>query len=82
VHRHNHDLAKPEHNHILRSHRRLSNPQKVEAVELGLSGLCMNQIMNVMGKNHSGPECTEFIVHDLYNFLQDIRRKESMQQMS
>jgi hypothetical protein len=42
----------------------------------------MNQIMNVMGKNHSGPECTEFIVHDLYNFLQDIRRKESMQQMS
>jgi hypothetical protein len=36
---HNHDLTKPEHSHILRSHRRLSVPQKVEAVELALGGL-------------------------------------------
>jgi hypothetical protein len=25
--------------------------------------------MNAMEKNHSGPECTEFVMHDLYNFF-------------
>jgi hypothetical protein len=66
---HNHDLAKPEHSHMLRSQRRLSNPQKAEAVELGLDGLRMSQIMDAMEKNHGGSECTGFIMHDLYNFF-------------
>jgi hypothetical protein len=36
---HNYELTKPKHSHILRYHRRLFVPQKVEAVELGLGGL-------------------------------------------
>jgi hypothetical protein len=39
VDKHNHDLVKYEHSHMLRSQRRLSNPHKAEAVELGLGGL-------------------------------------------
>jgi hypothetical protein len=66
---HDHDLTKPEHSHMLRSQHRLSNPQKAEAVELGLGGLLMSQIMDVMEKNHGGPECTGFIMQDLYNFF-------------
>jgi hypothetical protein len=66
---HNHDIAKPEHSHMLRSQRKLSNPQKAEAVELGLSGLHTSQIMDVMEKNHGGPECIRFIMQDLYNFF-------------
>jgi hypothetical protein len=71
---HNHEPAKPEHNHILRSHRRLSVPQKAEAVELGLGGLRTSQIMDVMEKNHGSPECIGFLMHDLYNVF--ARQKE------
>jgi hypothetical protein len=69
VDEHNHEFVKPEHCYILRSHWRLSIPQKAEAVELGLGGLHMSQIMDVMEKNHGGPECTGFLMHDLYNFF-------------
>jgi hypothetical protein len=58
VDEHNHEFVKLEHSHILRSHRRLSVPQKAEAVELGLCGLRTSQIMDVMEKNHGGPEWT------------------------
>jgi hypothetical protein len=69
VDEHNHELAKPEHSHKLRSHRRLSVPQKAEAVELGLGGLHTSQIMDVMEKNHGGPECIGFLMQDLYKFF-------------
>jgi hypothetical protein len=78
VDEHNHEFVKPEHCHILRSYWRLSIPQKAEAVELGLGGLHTSQIMDVMEKNHGGPECTGFLMHDLYNFFfPDTRSKES-----
>jgi hypothetical protein len=48
VDKHNHDLAKPEHSHMLRSQRKLSNPHKAEAVELELGGLHTSQIIDVM----------------------------------
>jgi hypothetical protein len=67
---HNHEFAKPEHTHILRSHRNINDPQKVEVVELGLGGLRTSQIMDVMEKNHGGPEYTGFLMKDLYNFFQ------------
>jgi hypothetical protein len=52
---------------MLRSQRRLSNPQKAKTVEVGLGGLHMSQIMDVIEKNHGGPECTRFII--IYNFF-------------
>jgi hypothetical protein len=39
-------------------------------VELGLGGLRTSQIMDVMEKNHGGPEYTGFLMKDLYNFFQ------------
>jgi hypothetical protein len=69
VDEHNHEFAKPEHSHILRSHRRLSVPQKAEAVELGLGGLHTSQIMDVMEKNHGGPECTRFLMQYMHIFF-------------
>nr|XP_034593737.1 protein FAR1-RELATED SEQUENCE 5-like isoform X3 [Setaria viridis]XP_034593738.1 protein FAR1-RELATED SEQUENCE 5-like isoform X3 [Setaria viridis] len=66
---HTHALAKPEHVFVLWSHRRLNDPQKAEAVELGLGGLRPFQIMDVMEASHGGPGETGFLSQDLYNFF-------------
>ncbi|XP_022685196.1 protein FAR1-RELATED SEQUENCE 5-like [Setaria italica] len=66
---HTHALAKPEHVFVLRSHRGLNDPQKVEVVELGLGGLRPFQIMDVMEASHGGPWETGFLSQDLYNFF-------------
>ncbi|XP_012700767.1 protein FAR1-RELATED SEQUENCE 5 [Setaria italica] len=66
---HTHALAKPEHVFILQSHRGLNDPQKAEAVELGLGGLRPFQIMDVMEASHGGPGETGFLSQDLYNFF-------------
>ncbi|CAN6242184.1 unnamed protein product [Urochloa humidicola] len=66
---HSHALAKPEHTYVLRSHRGLNEPQKAEAVELGLGGLRPFQIRDVMETSHGGPGETGFISQDLYNFF-------------
>lgn len=66
---HSHPLAKPEHAFVLRSHRGLNDPQKAEAVELGLGGLRPFQIMDVMETSHGGAGETGFLSQDLYNFF-------------
>jgi zinc finger SWIM domain-containing protein 3 len=71
---HTHALAKPEHSFVLWSHRGLNDPQKVEAIELGLGGLRPYQIMDVMETNHSGPRETGFISRDLYNFFSGYKK--------
>jgi zinc finger SWIM domain-containing protein 3 len=58
---HTHALAKSKHSFVLRSHRGLNDPQKVEAIELGLGGLRPYQIMDVMETSHGGPGETGFI---------------------
>jgi zinc finger SWIM domain-containing protein 3 len=66
---HRHALAKPEHSFVLRCHRGLNGPQKAEAIELGLGGLRLYQIMDVMETSHGGPGEIGFILRDLYNFF-------------
>jgi zinc finger SWIM domain-containing protein 3 len=66
---HTHALAKPKHSFDLQSHRGLNDPQKAEAIELGLGGLRPYQIMDVMETSHGGPGETRFISRDLYNFF-------------
>lgn len=51
---HEHALAKPDQVAFLRSHRRLSDAQKTEAVQLGVGGFHTCQIMSVMEKMHGG----------------------------
>jgi zinc finger SWIM domain-containing protein 3 len=66
---HTHALAKPEHSFVLRSHGGLNDPQKAEAIELGLGELRPYQIMDVMETSHGGPGEIGFISRDLYNFF-------------
>jgi hypothetical protein len=67
---HSHPCAKPEHDFILQSHRGLNDPQKAEAVELGLGGLRPYQIMDVTETSHGGPGETGFLSQeDLYKFF-------------
>jgi hypothetical protein len=35
--------------------------------------------MDVMEKNHSGPECTGFVMQDLYNFFFAKHKKERIE---
>jgi hypothetical protein len=73
---HSHDFAKPQHAHVLRSHRGLNDPQKAEAVELALGGLRPFQIMDVMETSHGGPGETGFISQDLYNFISAYKKEK------
>jgi zinc finger SWIM domain-containing protein 3 len=66
---HTHDLAKREHTFVLRSHRGINDPQKAEAIELGLGGLRPYQIMDVMETTHGGLGEAGFLLQDLYNFF-------------
>ncbi|XP_052140064.1 protein FAR1-RELATED SEQUENCE 5-like isoform X2 [Oryza glaberrima] len=66
---HAHPLAKHDQVAFLRSHRNLSDAQKAEVVELGVSGLRTCNIMDVMEKNHGGYDQVGFVSRDLYNFV-------------
>ena len=66
---HSHPFATPEHAFVLRSHQGINDPQKAEAVELGLGGLRPYQIMDVMETSHGGQRETGFLSQDLYNFF-------------
>jgi zinc finger SWIM domain-containing protein 3 len=73
---HSHDFAKPQHAHVLRSHRGLNDPQKAEAVQLALGGLRPFQIMDVMETSHGGPGEIGFISQDLYNFISAYKKEK------
>ncbi|PNT73648.1 hypothetical protein BRADI_2g61631v3, partial [Brachypodium distachyon] len=60
---------------FLRSHRRLNNAQKADAVEYGLGGLRTCQIMEVMEKHHGGYDQVGFVSRDLYNFFAKYKKK-------
>jgi hypothetical protein len=45
---HNHDLAKPDHVHVLWSHPGLNDAQKAEAIALSQGGLHPYKIMDVI----------------------------------
>jgi hypothetical protein len=45
---HNHDLAKPDHVHVLWSHPGLNDAQKAEAIALSQGGLHPFKIMDVI----------------------------------
>lgn len=72
---HNHPLADPDQSAFLRSHRRMNDAQKADAVEYGLGGLRTFQIMNVAEKQHGGYPHVGYISRDLYNFFARYKKK-------
>ncbi|XP_047091612.1 protein FAR1-RELATED SEQUENCE 5-like [Lolium rigidum] len=55
---HNHPLAIGDQTTFIRSHRGLNDAQKADAIEYGIGGLRTHEIMEVMEKQHGGPEKT------------------------
>ncbi|KAM0892909.1 hypothetical protein ACQ4PT_025458 [Festuca glaucescens] len=53
---HNHPLAIGDQTTFIRSHRGLNDAQKADAIEYGIGGLRTHEIMEVMEKQHGGPE--------------------------
>jgi zinc finger SWIM domain-containing protein 3 len=72
---HNHPLAIVDQTTFIRSHRGLNNAQTADAIDYGTGGLQTHQIMEVMEKQHGGPEKVGFVPRDLYNFITSKRRK-------
>jgi zinc finger SWIM domain-containing protein 3 len=54
----------------------MNDPQKAEAIELGLGGLRPYQIMDVMETTHGGPGETGFLSQDLYNFFSRNKKRK------
>lgn len=69
VDEHAHPLASPDDVCFLRSHSRLTDAQKADAIEYGVGGLRSYQIMEVMEKQHGSYAKVGFVSKDLYNFF-------------
>ena len=65
---HNHPLAPADLSCLLRSHRKISDAQKVEIVELGLAGIRKHQIFEIMEMQHGGYDKVGYTSRNLYNF--------------
>ncbi|CAN6167136.1 unnamed protein product, partial [Urochloa humidicola] len=65
---HNHPMMEEDLSCFLRSHRRISDDQKAEIVQLLISGIRKHQIMDIMIRRYGGYDKVGFTARDLYNF--------------
>jgi zinc finger SWIM domain-containing protein 3 len=65
---HNHRLLERDLACFLRSHRRIRDEQKVDIVEMQISGIRKQKIIDVMEKHYGGYDKVGFTKRDLYNF--------------
>ena len=65
---HNHPMTEPDLACFLCSHRRISDDQKAEIVQLHISGIRKHQIMDIMVRRYGGYDKVGFTSRDLYNF--------------
>jgi zinc finger SWIM domain-containing protein 3 len=65
---HNHRLAEPDIACLLRSHRRISDDQKAEILEMQISRIHKHQKVDIMQKQYSGYDKVGYTMRDLYNF--------------
>jgi zinc finger SWIM domain-containing protein 3 len=68
INEHNHPMIPPDLSCFLRSHRKITDEQKVEIVHMQVSGIGKHQIMDSMLKRHGGYDKVGFTARDLYNF--------------
>jgi zinc finger SWIM domain-containing protein 3 len=72
---HTYPLADPEQVVFLRSHHRLSDAQKADAVEYGIGGLRTCEIMDMMVTQSGSFDKVGFASRDLYNFFARYKKK-------
>ena len=65
---HNHPMAPAELTCLLRSHRRISDEQKAEIVEMESSGIRKHKIMDILEIQYGGYDKVGCTTRDLYNF--------------
>jgi len=65
---HNHPMAPAELTCLLRSHRRISDEQKAEIVEMESSGIRKHKIMDILEMQYGGYDKVGCTTRDLYNF--------------
>ena len=65
---HNHPLAPADFSCLLRSHRKISDAQKDEIVELGVAGTRKHQIFEIMEMQYGRYDKVGYTSRDLYNF--------------
>ncbi|XP_066380325.1 protein FAR1-RELATED SEQUENCE 5-like [Miscanthus floridulus] len=65
---HNHPMTEPDLACFLRSHRRISDDQKAEIVQLQISRIRKHQIMDIMVRWYGGYDKVGFTSRALYNF--------------
>ncbi|XP_045810796.1 protein FAR1-RELATED SEQUENCE 5-like [Trifolium pratense] len=75
--KHNHPLQPPEHVHMIRSHRRISEAQASQIVLGDESGLTPKDLHEYISKQAGGIETVGFTREDLKNYLKT-KRKQSL----
>jgi len=65
---HTHELAPPDLACLLRSHRRISDEQKADIIEMEIAGVRKHQIMNILEMQYGGYDKVRCISRDIYNF--------------
>jgi zinc finger SWIM domain-containing protein 3 len=74
---HNHALQPPEHVHVIRSHRRITEAQASQIVLGDESGLRPKDLHEYISKQAGGIETVGFTKEDLKNYL-NTKRKQSL----
>ncbi|WVZ94569.1 hypothetical protein U9M48_040448, partial [Paspalum notatum var. saurae] len=72
---HNHPLAPKDLCCLLRSHRRISDEQKADIVEMEIAGIRKHQIMDIMEMQYGGYDKVGFTPRDIYNFCYRYKRE-------
>ncbi|KAJ1265701.1 hypothetical protein BS78_08G096000 [Paspalum vaginatum] len=75
IHEHNHPLAPKDLSCLLRSHRRISDEQKAEIVEMEIAGIRKHQIMDKLEIQYGGYDNVGFTSRDIYNFCYQYKQE-------
>jgi len=65
---HTHELAAPDLACLLHSHRRISDEQKADIIEMEIAGVRKHQIMNILEMQYGGYDKVRCVSRDVYNF--------------
>ena len=75
INEHNHPLAPRDLACLLRSHRRISDEQKADIVEMEISGIRKHKIMDILMMQYGGYDEVGCITRDIYNFCHHYRQE-------
>jgi zinc finger SWIM domain-containing protein 3 len=75
INEHTHPLAPPDLACLLRSHRRISDEQKADIVEMEISGIRKHKIMDILTIQYDGYDEVGHTTRDIYNFCNQYKQE-------